>query len=108
MPEMDGKQCLEKLLKMDPNSKVIISTGYSADQMKEVASRKRRRGFSVSLFSWFQMLNTVREVLDKNWKMQARPAEITESPKSRLPITSNPVSIAVLKSFVPVLDRIGG
>ena len=66
MPEMGGKQCLEKLLKIDPKLKVIIATGYSADQMKEIASGNGARGFLRKPFQLVQMLNTVREVLDKN------------------------------------------
>ncbi len=65
MPEMGGKECLEKLLKIDPKLKVIIATGYSADQMKEIASGNGYRGFLRKPFQLDQMLNTVREVLDK-------------------------------------------
>ena len=29
MPVMDGKKCLEEILQVNPNAKVIIASGYS-------------------------------------------------------------------------------
>ena len=46
MPEMGGKQCLERLLKIDPKLKVIIATGYSAENVKEITSGNGARGYS--------------------------------------------------------------
>ena len=31
MPQMEGKKCLEELLKINPHVKVIVSTGHSLD-----------------------------------------------------------------------------
>ncbi len=37
MPEMSGRECLKKLLTVDPNAKVLIASGYSDDgPIKEV------------------------------------------------------------------------
>ena len=37
MPEMGGKVCLEKLLEIDPNVKILVSSGYCREGMtKEV------------------------------------------------------------------------
>jgi DNA-binding NtrC family response regulator len=66
MPEMGGKQCLEKLLEIDPKLKVIIATGYSTDQIKETASGNGAKGYLRKPFQLAQMLNTVREVLDRD------------------------------------------
>jgi len=66
MPEMGGKQCLEKLLKIDPKAKVIISTGYSADQQTKEVAESGARGLVRKPFQLVHMLSTVREVLDQN------------------------------------------
>ncbi len=66
MPEMGGKQCLEKLLEMNPKARVIIATGYSADQQIQEVTSNGRIAFLKKPFQLAQMLNTVREVLDKN------------------------------------------
>ena len=66
MPEMGGKQCLEKLLEMDPKAKVIISTGYSMDDQTKEVAESGARGFVRKPFQVTHMLNAVREVLDEN------------------------------------------
>ena len=67
MPEMGGKQCLERLVRMDPKAKVIISSGYSMDEQTNEVAESGARGFVRKPFQFARMLNTVREVLDENW-----------------------------------------
>ena len=66
MPEMGGKQCLEKLLEMDPKAKVIISTGYSMDEQTKEVAESGARGLVRKPFQVSQMLKTLREVLDND------------------------------------------
>jgi two-component system cell cycle sensor histidine kinase/response regulator CckA len=64
MPEMGGKQCLERLVEMDPRARVIISSGYSMDEQTKEVVESGARGFVRKPFQLEQMLHAVREVLD--------------------------------------------
>jgi two-component system cell cycle sensor histidine kinase/response regulator CckA len=64
MPEMGGKQCLERLVEMDPRARVIISSGYSMDEQTKEVVESGARGFVRKPFQLEQMLRAVREVLD--------------------------------------------
>jgi len=65
MPEMGGKQCFEKLLKLDPNVKVLFASGYSADTVIEESSQGAAKGFVAKPFDIKKFLKTVRDVLDR-------------------------------------------
>ncbi len=65
MPVMGGKQCLEEILKIEPQVKIIIASGFAASgQTKEVldsgAKASVRKPYEMK-----QMLQTVRKVLDE-------------------------------------------
>ena len=65
MPGMGGKRCLEKLLQINPQAKVIIASGYAIDASTREAIEA---GAKVSVSKPFEirsMLKTVREVLDQ-------------------------------------------
>jgi two-component system, cell cycle sensor histidine kinase and response regulator CckA len=64
MPEMGGKQCLDEILKIDPQTKAIIASGYSLDGMEMQGAETR--GFIAKPYNMGEMLKTVREVLDSN------------------------------------------
>jgi len=66
MPEMGGKQCLEELFKLNPNLKVLIASGYSADELLEKAVQKMARGFVGKPFDRKELLRAVRNVLDED------------------------------------------
>ncbi len=64
MPGMGGHKCLRELLSIDPELKVIVSTGYSRDDdLNETLSSKAAALLSKP-FSKNEMLKTVRVVLD--------------------------------------------
>jgi len=65
MPRMGGKECLEKLLKTDPEIKVLIASGYSANGPTKEAVEAGARGFIQKPFDAKQILHTVRTVLDE-------------------------------------------
>jgi two-component system, cell cycle sensor histidine kinase and response regulator CckA len=44
MPEMDGKQCLQRILRMEPDAKVLIATGYDSNGFLEQALAKGAKG----------------------------------------------------------------
>ena len=65
MPEMDGKQCLKELLKLDPGARVLVASGYSADGPTKEALESGARWFVSKPYDMGQLLQTVRRVLDE-------------------------------------------
>lgn len=65
MPGMGGKQCLEQLLAMAPDVKVVIASGYSVNGHTKAALEAGAKGFIKKPFELKQMLKVVREVLDQ-------------------------------------------
>lgn len=64
MPDMGGNQCLEKLLKIDPQVKVLIASGFAADGLTKKAIESGSRGLLAKPYDSAKMLKAVREVLD--------------------------------------------
>ena len=64
MPEMDGKQCLRELLKINPRARVVVASGYSANGPTKEALQGGAKGFVAKPFDMGQLLQTVRKVLD--------------------------------------------
>jgi len=65
MPEMDGKQCLNELLKINPEARVLVASGYSAAGPTKEALVGAARGLVSKPFDMGQLLQTVRKVLDE-------------------------------------------
>ncbi|MFZ0449001.1 MAG: PAS domain S-box protein [Desulfatiglandaceae bacterium] len=64
MPGMGGKKCLEEILKMNPQAKVVMASGYSINgRVKEVLDGGAR-AFIKKPYELKQMLAEVRKVLD--------------------------------------------
>jgi two-component system, cell cycle sensor histidine kinase and response regulator CckA len=63
MPVMGGRQCLEELLRIDPQVKVIIASGYSAE-VQAVKDAEPARAVVNKPYDITQLLRTLREVLD--------------------------------------------
>ncbi len=66
MPEMGGKECLGELLKFDPEAKVIISTGASADDELKKAVKPYARGLVNKPYEISQLLHAVQSALEEN------------------------------------------
>lgn len=64
MPGMGGRRCLEEILKISPDIKVIIASGYSSDENVNTAMKEGARGFIKKPFDIMQMLVEIRGVLD--------------------------------------------
>ena len=64
MPGMGGKKCLERLVKFDPDVKVVIASGYSADGQVKETHKIGARGFIGKPYRLEDMLKKVREALD--------------------------------------------
>jgi CheY-like chemotaxis protein len=65
MPGMGGKQCLEKLLEINPNLKVLIASGYSAGSSTKDILAAGAKAFVSKPFDVRLMLEKVRKTLDE-------------------------------------------
>jgi two-component system, cell cycle sensor histidine kinase and response regulator CckA len=65
MPEMSGAECLKELLKIDPNVRVLIASGYSADTSLKEAIQTGAKGFVSKPFRVKELLRDVRNILDE-------------------------------------------
>jgi DNA-binding NarL/FixJ family response regulator len=63
---MGGRRCLEELLKMDPQARVLIASGYALDGQTIEAIRAGARGHISKPYDIEEMLKVIREVLDDN------------------------------------------
>ncbi len=66
MPEMGGYQCLEELLKIAPLVKVIIASGHYGEGATGETVEMKVRGFIKKPYDMKQVLQMVRETLDKS------------------------------------------
>jgi PAS domain S-box-containing protein len=63
MPQMDGAKCLEELLKINPQVKVIVSTGHSMDAQERLHLGSMARGFVNKPYEVRQLVQAVRGIL---------------------------------------------
>jgi len=65
MPGMGGKRCLEEILRINPDAKVIISSGYSSNGLVLGDMRTGARGFLRKPYDAKDILIAIRKVLDR-------------------------------------------
>jgi PAS domain S-box-containing protein len=65
MPVMDGYQCLKEILRLDPQAKVLISSGHSAAAAVKDASERGAKGFVGKPFNLKQLFKFVRYALNE-------------------------------------------
>ncbi|MEJ2718449.1 MAG: PAS domain S-box protein, partial [Deltaproteobacteria bacterium] len=66
MPDMGGTECLNELLKMDPDARILIASGYSPNGRTQEILEIGARGFVSKPFKAKQVLQMIRQILDKN------------------------------------------
>jgi DNA-binding NtrC family response regulator len=66
MPEMGGKQCLEELLKINPEIKVVVASGYSVNGNIKDFVEAGAKGFVGKPYEMKELLTAVRKFLDEN------------------------------------------
>ncbi len=66
MPEMDGKKCLEEILLVNPDAKVITASGELESRLARDPTAAGAKGFVQKPYDMRQLLATIREILDKN------------------------------------------
>jgi PAS domain S-box-containing protein len=68
MPEMGGRECLRRLRELDPQVKVLISTGYTADSSAQELMAEGALGIVEKPFLLQDFATAVRTVLDRGSK----------------------------------------
>lgn len=66
MPGMGGRACLEKLLRINPEVKVIIASGYSVDGQAQDILDLGAKGFVGKPYRIREMMKSIRAILDLN------------------------------------------
>lgn len=66
MPKMGGRECLQELLGIDPQVKVLVASGYSANGPTEVAVEAGVKGLISKPYDAKRLLRAVRTVLDES------------------------------------------
>lgn len=65
MPGSGGKKCLQDLQKVNPNVKVLMTSGYSSSQQTEELTLAGASGFIHKPYRPEDLLNNIRQILDK-------------------------------------------
>lgn len=72
MPEMDGQQCLEEIVKVDPMAKVLITSGYPQNGIFITLQAAGAKGFVEKPFDQKKLLTLIRDIIDKNESSEAQ------------------------------------
>jgi len=64
MPEMDGLQCLEELVKIVPRARILMVSALSDKATALTALKKGARGFLHKPFSEDELMAALREVIE--------------------------------------------
>ena len=65
MPEMSGAQCLEELVRIDPNARALIASGSSPDGSMTEGLEQLAKGFVWKPYNISQLLHAVRRALEE-------------------------------------------
>jgi two-component system cell cycle sensor histidine kinase/response regulator CckA len=66
MPQMGGQECLRRLREMDPQVKVLISTGYTAESLAQELMAEGALGVVEKPFRIHDFAVTMRKALDES------------------------------------------
>ncbi len=65
MPEIGGAECLRELLKINPQTKVLVASGMSGDASVNQCLANGAKGFVRKPFRFQELLQQIRQVLDE-------------------------------------------
>ena len=65
MPGMSGRQCLEEILKTNPEAKVVIASGYSDVGPVKETIEAGAKAFIGKPFEFRKLLRLIREIMDE-------------------------------------------
>ena len=63
MPVMDGRECLERLLHLDPGARVLLTTGHGGQQARLAHPREKQPEVLRKPYDLAQLLNQIRRSL---------------------------------------------
>jgi len=66
MPDMGGGEVYGKLKEIDPDIKVLLSSGYSLNEQATEILGRGCSGFIQKPFNMMEISGKIREILDKN------------------------------------------
>ncbi|PLX48898.1 MAG: hybrid sensor histidine kinase/response regulator [Desulfobacteraceae bacterium] len=66
MPDMEGSEVYDKIKKIDPEVKVLLSSGYSIDGQATEILKRGCNGFIQKPFNLKSLSNKIREILNKS------------------------------------------
>jgi two-component system cell cycle sensor histidine kinase/response regulator CckA len=66
MPHMGGRECLEQLLKIDPDVRVLVGSGAAFNESTKEAIEHKAAGFISKPYEAKELLRAVRTVLDES------------------------------------------
>jgi CheY-like chemotaxis protein len=72
MPKMSGRVCYQELRKLNPNVKVMLSSGYSADETVQALLDEGAIGFVQKPYRVEDMARAVREVLSSDQRPKTK------------------------------------
>jgi len=64
MPGMGGNRCLEELLRIDPDVRVLVASGYSSNGLALDERGRGARGFISKPYDAKDILGAIRRVMD--------------------------------------------
>jgi DNA-binding NarL/FixJ family response regulator len=62
MPGMGGQKCFEELLKIDPEAKIIIVSGYSATGKEQQILGSKAQGFLSKPYQMRELASKIEEI----------------------------------------------
>jgi CheY-like chemotaxis protein len=65
MPGMGGRKCLEELLVINPQIKVLVASGYSPEEKTAKSQQPGAAGFIAKPFRRNELLDKVKNILDQ-------------------------------------------
>ena len=68
MPDVGGNEAYEKIKKIDPEAKILLSSGYSINGQATEILKKGCNGFIQKPFSLKELSKKIREILKNNIK----------------------------------------
>ncbi|MBF0524116.1 MAG: response regulator [Deltaproteobacteria bacterium] len=66
MPGMGGRKCLTELLKINPDLKVVMASGFAGPEPANMVIKEGARGFLNKPYETREMLRLIRQVLDQD------------------------------------------
>jgi DNA-binding NtrC family response regulator len=64
MPGMGGKHCMKKLLHIDPDVKIIVTSGYSDESIINKMINDGAKHFVIKPYTFNELSKAIRSVLD--------------------------------------------